>query len=76
MRRRGHRHQHPVRRMTWLEITLWSIPATIPALLVWRWRVRRAQAKLVADIMAERRARFGGAIKLPGQRDVTRIDRP
>ncbi len=62
--------------MTWLEITLWSIPATIPALMVWRWRVRRAQARMVADIMAYRRAKFGGAIKVRGQIDVQPLERP
>lgn len=62
--------------MTWWEITLYSIPAGIPAWLLWRWRVKRAEAEFVANLMEERRGRFGGSIKLPGQREVTKIDRP
>lgn len=62
--------------MTWLEITLWSIPAGIPALVVWRWRVRRAHARMAAEVMEYRRAKFGGAIKVPGKKDPIRIDRP
>ena len=62
--------------MTWWELSLWSIPASIPALAIWRWRVRRAQARMIAEMMEYRRAKFGGAIKVPGQRDPTPLDRP
>lgn len=62
--------------MTWLEITLWSIPASIPAWLIWRWRVNRAQARMIAEMMEYRRAKFGGAIKLPGERKAKPLDRP
>lgn len=61
--------------MSWWEISLWSFPASLPALLVWRWRVRRAQARLASEAMEYRRAKFGGAIKLPNQREATRIER-
>lgn len=61
--------------MTLLEISLWSIPASIPALMLWRWRVRKAQARLVAEMMAYRRAKFGGAIKVPGDRKVRPLER-
>jgi uncharacterized membrane protein YqiK len=61
--------------MTWWEITLWSIPASLPAALVWRWRVRRAHARMAAEVAAYHRARFGGAIKLPGQKKARRIER-
>ena len=61
--------------MTWLEITLWSIPASLPALALWRWRARRAQARLAAEAMEYRRKKFGGAIRVPGQRGVQKIDR-
>ena len=62
--------------MTWWEITLWSFPASLPAVLVWRWRVRKAQARFYREIMEYRRAKFGGAIKVPGQREATPLDRP
>lgn len=62
--------------MTWLEITLWSIPASIPAAMLWRWRVNRARARMIAEMMEYRRAKFGGSIKLPGQKTVTRLDPP
>lgn len=62
--------------MTWWEAGLWSIPASIPAWLIWRWRVRRAQARMIAEMMEYRRTKFGGAIKTPGQRAVKPLDRP
>ena len=62
--------------MTWWELSLWSIPATLPAIALWRWRVRRAQARMIEEMMAYRRAKFGGAIKTPGQRKVQPIERP
>lgn len=62
--------------MTLLEITLWSIPASIPGLLIWRWRVRRAQARIAAEAMEYRRQKFGGVIRTPGQREAQRIERP
>lgn len=66
--------------MTWWEITLWSIPASLPGWFLWRWRVRRAQARMAAKIAAYHRgevsrASFGGAIKLPGQKQARRIER-
>jgi hypothetical protein len=61
--------------MTWLEITLWSIPASLPAWLLWRWRVRRAHARMIAETMEYRRQKFGGVIREPGKRGVTRIER-
>ena len=62
--------------MTWLEITLWSIPASLPAWALWRWRVRRANARVIAEVMEYRRAKFGGAVKVRGVRDIKKIDRP
>lgn len=61
--------------MTWWEISLWSIPASLPALIVWRWRVQRAHRRMVAEMMDYRRAKFGGAVKVRGEREVKRIDR-
>ncbi len=62
--------------MTWWELTLWSIPASLPALAIWRWRVRRAQARMIAEMMEYRRQKFGGAIKVPGQNKVQSLERP
>lgn len=62
--------------MTWWELTLWSIPAGLPALAIWRWRVRRAQARMVAEMMAYRREKFGGAIKVRGQDKAQPLERP
>lgn len=57
---------------------LWLVGATVgPLPFVWayrRWQAAKV-AREVRDYMAERRARYGGAIKPPGQRDVTPFDR-
>lgn len=62
--------------LTWWEITLWSIPASLPAWLVWRWRVRRAHARWVREMMEYRRQKFGGAVKMPGWKEAKPIERP
>lgn len=55
----------------WLLMTV----APLPAIWLWlRWRERR-DARIVADIMEERRRKFGGAIREPGSTKARRIDR-
>ncbi len=61
----------------------WLIVSTLgPLPLVWLyrrwqgWRQARREAQEVRDFMAERRQRFGGAIREPGRKDVTPLDRP
>ena len=60
--------------MNWWEWTLIGTLAPLPGLLVWRWRVRRARAKAYRESMEYRRAKFGGAISVPG-RGVQIIER-
>lgn len=66
--------------MSWLAWFLIASFAPVPLVWVWFrvrvWRQRRREAELVRDLMAERRARYAGAIKVPGQRDVTPLERP
>lgn len=66
--------------MTWWEWALLTTFAPAPGWLVWRWRVRRAreaaEAKIAAEVMDYRRRKFGGAIKVPGQKDAQPIERP
>jgi hypothetical protein len=76
MRRRGHGHRDQVRPMTWWEWLIVTTIAPMPAFAVWRWRVRKAQERVVAEIVAYHRERFGGAIKLPGQRKALPVERP
>lgn len=78
MRSRRDRHPDQMRsaRVTWWEIALWSIPASLPGLWLYRWGQARAARRTVDDIKAYRRAKFGGAIRKPGQIEVETIERP
>lgn len=62
--------------MTWWEWLLVTTIGPLPGLLVWRWRVRRAQARYAEEIMAYRREKFGGAIKVRGQIKAQPLERP
>lgn len=56
--------------LIWIGLTL----APLPGFFAYRWMLARHDARRVRDLMAERRARYGGAVKVPG-RKVERIDR-
>jgi hypothetical protein len=60
--------------MTWWEISLWSIPASLPGLLLWRWAKNRAARRTVEEIKEYRRQKFGGVVRgRDGQ--ITRLER-
>lgn len=48
----------------------------IPIALAWRWHVSMRNARMVRDMMAERRAKFGGVMRTPGTDKVEIIERP
>lgn len=62
--------------MSWWEWTLASIGSAVPGWALWRWRCRRDARRMIEDMMAERRARYGGAIKLPGDKQARPLARP
>lgn len=59
----------------WLWLAF-AIFGPVPLVWAWKWWRSWSSARNVRDVMAYRRAKFGGCIREPGQRDVTPLDRP
>ena len=61
--------------MSWWQWFALSLILPLPPWLVWRWRLHRAKRKAYLESKEYRRAKFGGAIKVPGSAVAERIDR-
>ena len=61
--------------MTWWEIALRSIPASVPAMGLWLFAKRREEARRVRQTMEYRRRKFGGVVAVTGQPEAKIIER-
>jgi len=62
--------------LSWLDIFLIVTSlAPVPAAIIWRMLQTRRNARMVKDMMAERRAKFAGVIRMPGTDKVQMLNR-
>lgn len=62
--------------MTWQEVVFWSVATSAPVPFLWRAYVDYRARKIVRELAAWRRARYGGAMRQPASTKIGKLTRP